>query len=144
MKPRSQFHGGRSLRRKAKKVLKRKKKSKPVRKILGMLKKIQKPILSKLGCFSLLLHQQEEPSPHRRLPDADRRGAERCAGFFDVIDPLKDLVSVEQLNAPQAAGKCPGAGSGVSGLCAGSGVFFALGGENMAGKGTETDFGFPT
>ncbi|CAJ1339145.1 unnamed protein product [Effrenium voratum] len=27
--------------------------------------------------------------------------AERCAGFFDVIDPLKDLVSVEQLSAPQ-------------------------------------------
>jgi hypothetical protein len=29
-------------------------------------------------------------------------GAERCAGFFDVIDPLKDLVSVQQLSAPQA------------------------------------------
>ena len=28
-------------------------------------------------------------------------GAERCAGFFDVIDPLKDLVSVQRLNAPQ-------------------------------------------
>eukprot|EP00913_Durusdinium_trenchii_P014900 g13974.t1 len=27
--------------------------------------------------------------------------AERCAGFFDVIDPLKDLVAVEQLTAPQ-------------------------------------------
>eukprot|EP00434_Breviolum_minutum_P021088 symbB.v1.2.018605.t1/scaffold1491.1/size115652/4 len=27
--------------------------------------------------------------------------AERCAGFFDVIDPLKDLVAVEKLNAPQ-------------------------------------------
>lgn len=27
--------------------------------------------------------------------------AERCAGFFDVIDPLKDLVSVQQLSAPQ-------------------------------------------
>ena len=28
-------------------------------------------------------------------------GAERCAGFFDVIDPLKDLVALKQLAAPQ-------------------------------------------
>lgn len=34
--------------------------------------------------------------------ESSLRGAERCAGFFDVIDPLKDLVAVEQLTAPQA------------------------------------------
>jgi len=37
----------------------------------------------------------------KRHPTPSAQGAERCAGFFDVIDPLKDLVAVEKLNAPQ-------------------------------------------
>ena len=44
--------------------------------------------------------RRKKRHPNEPVP----QGAERCAGFFDVIDPLKDLVAVEKLNAPQVFG----------------------------------------